>query len=210
MSLHSKLAEAFGRGRPRRARRQSQTDLTRLGNEHPEAEAGLAAALGFDWMRVDFALVISPGGELVDIDRPPWRPLGKRSVAAMFVPQRQLRTPGGFSGFLWGTSVHALGLQGNLGDVRPDLDAFNGFRIFHRAVLGNTRDPSLRAFMAFLNHWRPELAFAVPDLASLGAGAVVFRCQYDEQFLHETHAARIIWRRLLNSSDALEEPGEAA
>ncbi len=209
MSLHRQLAEAFG-GRPRRVRRQASTDLTTLGNQRRETEAELAAAAGFEWTRVDFALVINPAGELADVERPPWRPRGKRSGSAMLVPQRQLRTPGGFSGFLWGAGAHALGLGGDLASVRPDPEAFNRFRIFHRAVLGNTRDPSLRAFLAFINHWRPERALTVPDLAPLSAGAVTFRFQYDGQFLHETHAARVIWRRLLASDHVLEEPDEAA
>lgn len=209
MSLHRQLAEAFGGGRSRRIRRRTTAGAATVadpGIEETRAEAG------FDWRRVDLAVVINAAGEPVDIERPPWRPPGRRSGASMLVPQRQLRTPGGFSGFLWGTSVHALGLRrwGAPGDARPEPDAFNCFRTFHRAVLSNARDPSLRAFSAFLDNWRPEEAFAVPDLAPLDVGAVVFRFQYDERFLHETHAARLLWRRLLGSNGMPQEPDAAA
>jgi hypothetical protein len=213
MSLHKQLAEAFGGRRVRRIGRPA--DLTPLEDqsfESAETIGELRAPVGFDWRRVDFVLVIGAAGEAVEVERPPWRMRGKRSRSSMLVPQRQLKTQGGFSGFLWGTSVHALGLRrsGARGEVRPDPEAFNCFRIFHRAVLANTRDPSLRAFAAFLNNWRPEIGFEVPDLAPLVGGSLAFRFQYDEQFLHETHAARLIWRRLLGSNGALQEPDEAA
>ncbi len=214
MSLHWQLAEAFGGDRPRRIRRPpaGATSVEDQLHSRSQSDTDLTVAPGFDWRRVDFAVVLSAAGEVVDVERPPWRTQGKRSRASMLVPQRQLRTPGGFSGFLWGTTVHALGVRrwGDSGDLRPDPDAFNCFRTFHRAVLANAHDSSLKAFMAFLNRWRPEAAFAAADLEPLIGGSVVFRFQYDEQFLHETHAARLIWRRLLNSSGAFQEPDEAA
>ena len=128
----------------------------------------------------------------------------------MLAPQRQLRAHGGFSGFLWGSSLHALGLRRahGAGEVRADAETFNRFRTFHRVVLAGARDPSLRAFLEFLKDWRPEWAFVRDELEAVAGGSVVFRFQYDEYFLHESHAARLIWSRLLGAPGG-EDPIEA-
>jgi hypothetical protein len=212
MSLHRKLVLAFGAGGAvRPIQGQNRADKVLVGASQAEDRPRPEANPGFSWKRVDFAVVISPAGEIIDIERPPWRARGKRSKTSMLVPQRQLLGQGGFSGFLWGSSVHALGLRrwGVHGDVRADAEAFNRFRTFHRVVLANARDPSLRAFLEFLKTWRPEWAFDSPDLGPVIGGSLVFRFQYDEYFLHESHAARLIWSRLLGAPNG-QDPPEAA
>ena len=213
MSLHKELSLAFGRSEPFRGADGSGRIGAALigGVQEGDGICGKSDS-GLGWRRVDFAVVINPAGEVVDIERPPWHAQGKRRETSMLVPHRQLKTQGGVSGFLWGSSLHALGLRrwGGRGDVRAETDSFNCFRTFHRVVLAGARDPSLRAFLGFLQNWRPEWAFDMPELAPFIGGSLVFRFQYDEYFLHETHAARLIWTRLLNSSGALHEPTEAA
>jgi CRISPR-associated protein Csd1 len=213
MSLHKELSQAFGRGEPFQAGETSERGGAVLvgGPRESDSDAGRSES-GFGWRRVDFALVINSAGDVIDVERPPWHPQGKRRETSMLVPQRQLRTQGGVSGFLWGSSLHALGLRrwGGRGDVRADTDSFNCFRTFHRVVLAGARDPSLRAFLGFLQTWQPDWAFDIPELAPVIGGALVFRFQYDEYFLHETHAARLLWSRLLSSSGGVQEPTEAA
>ena len=213
MSLQKALAQAFGRG-------HSQGDLwglplgskTVVGAREHDGGGDVGANCGYSWKKVDFAIVINSAGEIVDIERPPWRLSGKRSKTSILTPQRQLRTQGGFSGFLWGSSIHALGLRRspNYGEVRAEADAFHRFRTFHRVALANARDPSLRAFLEFLKTWRPEWVFVRDDLVPVAGGSVVFRFQYDDCFLHECHAARLIWSRLLGTSSGSQEPDAAA
>ena len=211
MSLHRELALAFGRGRsPSDPWSLPLGSKTVVGARQHEAGGNVEANAGYSWKKVDFAIVLNSAGEIVDIERPPWRVRGKRSKTSMLAPQRQLRAQGGFSGFLWGSSVHALGLRRSHGQVRAEADAFHRFRTFHRVVLANARDPSLRAFMEFLKTWRPEWAFARDDLVPVAGGSVVFRFQYDDCFLHECHAARLIWSRLLGTSSGSQEPDAAA
>ncbi len=214
MSLHKELALAFGRdGSPSAAQGLHSGRKIVLGARQQEDGADLEADAGFAWKKVDFAVVINSAGEIVDLERPPWRVKGKRSKTSMLAPQRQLRAQGGFSGFLWGSSVHALGLRRSIahgGEVRVEGDAFHRFRTFHRVVLANARDPSLRAFLEFLKAWRPEWAFMREDLDPVAGGSVVFRFQYDDCFLHESHAARLIWARLLGAPAGGQEPDEAA
>lgn len=209
MSLHRELALAFGGGASP-SRRPAGGGKVLVGAPHKEP--GAEPNAGYSWKKVDFAIVINSAGEIVDIERPPWRSQGKRSRTSMPAPQRQLRAHGGFSGFLWGSSVHALGLRRapSTGEVRAEPEAFNRFRAFHRVALANARDPSLRAFLEFLKVWRPEWAFVRDELEAVAGGSLVFRFQYDEYFLHESHAARLIWSRLLGAPCGGEEPIEAA
>ncbi len=148
---------------------------------------------------MDFSVVINAAGELEDIERPPWRLGGKRRRNTLQVPQKQFTGDGGFSGFLWGQSSHALGV-GRVDreeGVRTNLEAFNRFRTFHRAVLGGAGNPSIRAFLLFLQRWDPERADP-EQVAPLAGAALVFRFRYDDCFLHENHAARLTWARLLH------------
>jgi hypothetical protein len=214
MNLHRELALAFGRESSTRSLgRPYAGSRILVGDRRHEDGARLDEDGGFSWKKVDFAIVINPAGEIVDVERPPWRVSGKRSKTSLLTPQRQLRAQGGFSGFLWGSSVHALGLRRSSAhgaEVRAEADAFHRFRTFHRVVLANARDPSLRAFLEFLKTWRPERAFARDDLVPVAGGSMVFRFQYDDCFLHECHAARLIWSRLLGTSSGSQEPDAAA
>lgn len=175
-------------------------------------ERAATTETGYGWRRIDFALVLGPGGDIVSIERPPWRPRGKARDSSMFVPQRQLRTQGGLSSFLWGSSLHALGLRRWQGqdEVLADARSFHGFRAFQQAVFADTQDPSLRAFLRFLENWDPTRAPEIRDLAPLIGGTLAFRFRYDDNFLHETHAARLIWSRLMGSTAARLQPTEAA
>lgn len=184
MTLHKELVAAF-----------RKTDPPEIGDlpSKPHHEDG------YCWSKVDFSVVINAAGEVDDIEQPPWRMGGKRRRNTLQVPQKQFSGEGGFSGFLWGQSVHALGV-GRVGrddGVRTNPEAFNRFRTFHRAVLGGAKNPSIRAFLQFLQRWDPEAAHP-EQVAPLAGATLVFRFRYDDYFLHDSHAARLIWARLLH------------
>jgi hypothetical protein len=212
MSLSMELALAFGRRGPLASTRRSRSGGPLIGGTQEDAEEAAKPDTGFGWNRVDFAVVINAGGEIVDIERPPWHPRGRARHSSMMVPIRQLRTQDGVSGFLWGASAHALGLRrwGPDGEIEATPEAFHSFRAFHRVALANARDHSLRAFLAFLDNWRPEWAFQMSELTPLVGGSLAFRFLYDDSFLHEGHTARLIWSRLLGTATDGDEPTEVA
>jgi hypothetical protein len=187
MSLHKELVAAF---------RQTEAPEINL----PKQDGGPPS--GFSWKRVDLALVINSAGELADIDRPPWRMRARRSANALLTPPQQFQGEGGFSGFLWGHSSHVLGIgRGGRGRLRTYPEAFNRFRTFHRAVLGRTESPAIRAFLLFLERWTPESAEQGVAADAVGA-TLVFRFRYDGCFLHDSHTAQLIWSRLANPGGA--------
>lgn len=184
MTLHKELVAAFRKAEP-----QEVGDLPSRVHEDD----------GYFWRKVDYSIVINAAGEIEDVEGPPWRLGGRRRRNSLQVPQKQLTGEGGFSGFLWGQSTHALGIVrvGREDGVRTSPEAFNRFRTFHRAILGGAKNPSIRAFLMFLQRWDPESAD--PDqVAPLAGSALVFRFRYDDCFLHESHAARLVWARLLH------------
>ena len=210
MNLHKELPQAFGHSQPLRLARDSsgRNGGMVVGGSLDGREAGGGAQSGFSWRKIDYAIVINPAGKIVDIDRPPWRPRGKSRATSMLMPQRQLRSQRHFSSFLWGGSGHVLGLRRSCGhgDVRLDSRAFNRFRTFHGSALAGTGDRSLCALLSFLQKWRPDAAFDAEELEPLVGSSLAFRFQYDEHFLHESHAGRLIWSRLLGSNDGHQEP----
>lgn len=155
---------------------------------------------GYLWRKIDFALILNTSGELIEVETPPWRMSGRRRRNTLLTPQKQFMGEGVLSGFLWGHSLHALGVgrHGRAGDLKMNAEAFNRFRTFHRAVLGRHENPSIRAFLKFLDRWQPHAMLDEGLIAQIAGGTVVFRFQYEDRFLHESHAARLIWARLLN------------
>src|SRR6201996_8746274 len=183
MSLHKELVAAFRRTEP--------PDI-------PPRKQGDAPQEGYAWRKVDLALVISSAGELVGVDRPPWRMRARRSANTLLIPPQQFMGEGGFSGFLWGHSSHVLGIGlSDRGRLRTCPDAFHRFRTFHRAALGRTESPSIRALLLFLQRWDPEAALS-GEAADAAGATLVFRFHYDDCFLHDSHAARLMWARLVN------------
>jgi hypothetical protein len=156
--------------------------------------------------------VLNASGEIVDVEGPPWRLGGKRRRSTLLVPQRRTTTDGASSGFLWGRSAHALGVAKGVqgGGPRVNMQAFNHFRSVHRSMLEGATNPSLQAFVAFLQRWNPQNTADLDNVAGVGGAALAFRFRYDDCFLHETHAARIIWERSLNPALGQASAGSAA
>lgn len=192
MALHKELTALFRHAEPPAADYQRQAD-------RPED--------GYVWKQIDFALVLSASGALVGVEGPPWR-MGRRRRGDMLVPSKPFLCPRDLSGFLWGQSTQALGLSRSRRDGALSVDetAFNHFRIFHRAILSEVNDPSIRAFMLFLKRWDPASLETFNPAHEAAGGAVAFRFQYENEFLHERDAARRIWARRLNPQGAAVGP----
>ena len=185
MTLHKELTAAF--------RRTELPDLEYKGqSDRPEE--------GYFWKQVDFAVVLSPSGGVIDVEGPPWRLGGKRRRSTLLVPHMPFLGAFGLSGFLWGRSAHALGLSQSKSDGLVCLapEGFRQFRAFHRAALADANSPSIRSFLLFLDRWEPRSSPEAANLVHEAAGATVaFRFQYENAFLHECQVARRRWARLL-------------
>lgn len=192
MSLHRELTRAFGQ--------PASPTLTNIGEAVTEED-------GYFWRKIDFSIVLNSSGDWLDIEQPPWRIGGKRRRNTLLVPQKQLVNASGASGFLWGQSTHALGIGwSRQNGFKANPDGFNRFRTFHRVALGGAQSPSIRAFLLFLQRWNPEDVPYPAMAAEIAGSAVVFRFHYEDCFLHQSHAARVIWARLLKPAASPTRP----
>ena len=115
----------------------------------------------------------------------------------MAVPQARRRPKALAVNFLWGKTDQALGISarpGTSGGFRVDAKAFEGFRTLHKVALYGISDTALEAFLKFLDQWSPEDFQHVPDFQDKLGLNLVFRFQYDDEFMHERHAARLAWK----------------
>jgi hypothetical protein len=192
MTLHRQLTKAFGR--------PDSSSLKNIGEPSPPEE-------GYFWRKIDFSIILNSSGDWLDVEQPPWRSGGKRRRNTLLVPHKQLGSASASSGFLWGQSTHALGIgSSKQSGFKANPDGFRRFRTFHRATLGAAQNPSIRAFLLFIQRWNPETPPDPAMAAQIAGSSVVFRFNYEDCFLHENYAARLIWARLFKPAGSQPQP----
>ena len=154
--------------------------------------------LGYVRRLVSFCVVFGPQGQFVAAeDLVSWGPSGRSSIP-MMLPRAQHRDAGHVVNFLW----DRYGCQLGAGDVRggkraaPESARLEVYRKRHQEILGEVKDRPLATFLTFLDTWKPDFASISPGRRVPRVGLFVFRFQYDDEFLHERHAARLAWDRL--------------
>lgn len=161
---------------------------------------------GFTHKHIAFAVVIGASGQFAGVEDLPGYDQPRR--ARMKVPQPRRRTRGMVANFLYDKTGFALGIRGdkNAEDgFRFDAAAFDCFRQLHRTALDGVGDTAVQVFLKFLDQWSPQDFQHVPGFRDKLDQNLAFRFQYDDEFLHERHAARLAWKRLL-AAQAQDEP----
>jgi hypothetical protein len=147
--------------------------------------------------QIGLSVVFGASGQLIGIDDLTVRSGMKPAERRMLVP-RIAETSNSMSvNFLWDRCRYALGAR-----RRPnaayhyclDDPTLQGLTRFYHHMLGETQDLSLKAFLKFLDHRSPAVTEAIPILEDSRDPNVVFRFQYDDDFLHNLPAARRIWQ----------------
>ena len=143
---------------------------------------------------IPYALVLSPTGGVIGVDD-----LQLHADTRMIVPKTRVGPKRATLAFLWGNSSNALGVSpdadGRWG-YRLDRAAFVAFRDLHCSALSRVVDPSVQAFLKFLRQWEPEQARLLPQVREVVGSNLAFRFQYDDELLHEKHAAHVVWTRM--------------
>lgn len=162
-------------------------------------------AFGFSEQKIDYVLVLSEHGELVDVV-PNFTDEKQPKPKLMNVPRPEKRTSGVKPNFLWDKTAYVLGV-GLPKDKKSEavfelhLPTFEAFRTWHLSLLENTQDKGVKALFLFLQHWRPEsFESSILTPETLDAN-VVFQLDGDRQYIHESEEARAIWERQLHSVD---------
>ena len=153
---------------------------------------------GFAHKHIAFAVVFGASGQLAGIEALPGYRQARRP--RMSVPQPRRRTRSLVANFLCDNTGYALGVRMDRraqGGFRIDQASFECFRALHSAVLGGVPDTTVQAFLKFLGQWSPRDFLEVPGFQDKLDLTLGFRFQYDDEFLHERHAARLAWKRFL-------------
>lgn len=162
------------------------------------AERQEVPVFGFSQEKISYVLVLSAGGELVDVqdirDTSGKKPVPK----SLTVPQPEKRTVGIKSNFLWDKTSYVLGVSAKASE--RTAQEHQAFKELHRHCIGDDDGPELQALRIFLDNWSPEL-FRPPlfDEAMLDAN-VVFRVDGEQRYLHELPTAQALRARLLADS----------
>lgn len=154
-----------------------------------------APAVGFSRENISYAVMLSPAGEVVDVQDVRDTSSGKPRPSRRPVPRAVKRTGQPVPNFLWDKTTFALGV----GAREPVLveREHAAFKDFHRRLLATCEDPGARAFLRFLDRWRAEDFESHPAFRRHAEDMldtnVVFRIDGAElEFLHERPFVRDI------------------
>jgi len=157
---------------------------------------------GYSQEKISYVLVLSPEGELVDVQDVRVQVGKKRQPRLISAPQPEKRTSGVKSNFLWDKTSYVLGVSAK--DGGRAAQEHQAFKALQCALLAESADPGLQALLKFLQQWTPE-QFQPPLFnAEMLDSNLVFRLDGQLQYLHDTPAAQAVWRRLQAGADSKE------
>ena len=179
------------------------TILQALASYHDRLAAkGESPAYGFSNERISYAIVLSPEGEKAVDVVPLLDTSGKKPRPRLRqVPQPVKRTSGIAANFLWDKTAYALGVKrdSRTKQAVPAEREHAAFKKLHEDMLNRADDEGLRAFLDFLNKWRPESYESLPCADEMLNTNLVFRLDGERRFLHEQPAAEKIWANYLDA-----------
>lgn len=169
------------------------------------AEQGKASPYGFSEENISWLIVLNGDGsvagtphDLRGVDGRKRRPL------RMEAPQPAKRTAGIAPNFLWDKTAYVLGVTA--GEGKRTAQEHQAFVDRHRVWLAGTDDNGLRAFLGFLDWWRPEKFEELGWPEDMKDQNVVFALGDAERLanrrIHDRPAARAIWAGLAVAGDA--------
>lgn len=157
---------------------------------------------GYSQEKISYVLVLSPEGELVDVQDIRVQAGKKMQPRLLSAPQPEKRTSGVKSNFLWDKTSYVLGVSAKEGG--RSAQEHQAFKALQCALLADSSDPGLQALLKFLDQWTPE-QFQPPLFnAEMLDSNLVFRLDGQLQYLHDTPAAQAIWSRLQAGADSKE------
>jgi len=152
---------------------------------------------GYVRQTVHYCFVVGPQGQLISMDEV--LSLSGSSGLKMALPEPPTRSDRLFVNFLWDRrqSQREAGVSRQPARRREAEESrYAAFRAFQRTILDGVTDKPLVAFLKFLDGWTPDFVEQAYRHNGYGDGNFVFRFQYDDEFLHERHAARLAWERV--------------
>lgn len=150
---------------------------------------------GYSRQKITFKIVLTPTGELFDIQDARVPTEQKLQPRQEIVPGTTKPPGSGINPcFLWDNSAYMLGYKAE--DKKPERTqlSFSAFRDKHLKLRAEVASPALGAVCRFLEGWDPARALDFPvldDAATTGFG--VFQIQAETMYVHQDHTVGRWW-----------------
>jgi CRISPR-associated protein Csd1 len=162
------------------------------------ARRGEVPVFGYSQEKISFVISLGEDGRPVGAPHDLRQSEGKKRLPAILsVPQPSKRTSGIAPNFLWDKSAYVLGVTA--GEGKRTAQEHAAFIERHRLWLAGTEDRGLRAFLAFLDWWKPERFAELGWPEELRDQNIVFTLdseRLDRVFLHDRPAGRALWAQI--------------
>lgn len=166
---------------------------------HRLAQSGDVISPGWSSEKIAWCIVLSTGGEPLDV-QDVREFVGEKARPKHFaVPAAAKRTAAISANFLWDKTAYALGRTAGRGQRAAQEHA--AFVTLHRKCLVGQTDEGLVALGQFLAKWVPHRFDAAPFRPEMLDTNVMFKLHGDECYLHERAAARALVANWQDESD---------
>lgn len=155
---------------------------------------GKAPSPGFVTQGISFEIVLTPAGDLVQIND--LREMkGKKAISRdLRVPVAEKRTSGVSAQALWDNGKYLLGLVGEKDKADRVLACLEACRAKHAEIAAVCDDAGIQSIHSFLAAWNPEDCTKHEVLKEVGAGFGVFRLQNEAGYIHDRPKVLAWWR----------------
>lgn len=170
--------------------------------------------LGFFVRPISFCLILRENGEIADVndlrDSTSKKPVGTEMEVPAYIGKR---TSGAKAYFCWDKSAYVLGrdlkMEGDENDKKRAKNLQNlkaqhaDFVALHRRLLKSSERREAKALLAFLDHWKPELAETLLDWPAISSTNLVFSLEKSPHvYLHTLPEFVAIWSAHLAKDEA--------
>lgn len=119
-----------------------------------EQGADGVSPFGYSQEKISYEILLSPDGEVVDVNDIRQVAGNKPIPRSLSVPQPEKRTSGTKSNFLWDKTSYVLGVSSKDGG-RTALE-HAAFKELHLQALADEDDAGLQSLTKFLKQWEPQ------------------------------------------------------
>ena len=152
---------------------------------------------GFTYENISYALCFNSDGSISDLIDLRSSSSGKPKPRRLMVP-RPKRTSNIQSNFLWDKTAYAFGV----GKSKRLNREHQEFERYHNQLLSELDSDHARAFLTFVQRWRPERFLQSPFSAEMLDQSFVFCLAGERSFLHDVPLLRQQWLSALDEPDA--------
>ena len=160
------------------------------------AAEGTAPAFGFSRENISYAIVMSPNGDVIDVQDLRHTSAGTPRPSRRVVPRAVKRTGQPKPNFLWDKTAFSLGVKRHATKKERIVskEEHAAFKDFHRRMLADCEDAAALALLRLLDRWRAEDFESLRYAEDMLNANIVFRLDGPRpEFLHERPFVENLW-----------------